>query len=438
MHDIGHFPLGHELEEIDKKIFSHAELTLAMIKGEWNKKRRGAKVVKFDSLDDVFKAWQTTPERVMAILAAKPNDPSAKRKDKLLRSFFSGPIDADKLDYLLRDARSTDVPYPFGIDIDRLFSCLTTVVFERIPGGMRDVPSIGVHAKGKVAAEFLTFARYAMFSQVYWHHTVRAQKAMLFRAVEALLAPLSTDTAIAQFKSDFVAMVAALPENLYQDQPTILPFPEEPTEVINLGSIETSTDLAPTDAAVLCWFRGRLRRSNHANSSLIDGILSRRLFKRLWVVSYEMEGELWKRIVDLWDRLDRSGRHTVSLSLEVKIAKLLTAEQTASVTSLEATEAKDLIDQHTAAEKPWLLIDIPGNRPGADVGLYSVQEGQRRKMARRIESWATCRRPKSGKTTLIISGRQREKSEFFVSLRLSILLRHQFHGKPESRLLRKC
>ena len=89
VHDIGHFPLGHELEEIDKKIFSHAELTLAMIKGEWNKKRRGAKVVKFDSLDDVFKAWQTTPERVTAILAAKPNDPSAKRRDKLLRSFLA-------------------------------------------------------------------------------------------------------------------------------------------------------------------------------------------------------------------------------------------------------------------------------------------------------------------------------------------------------------
>ncbi len=236
VHDIGHFPLGHELEEIDKKIFSHAELTIAMIKGEWNKKRRGAKVVKFDSLLEVFKEWQTTAERVTAILAAKPNDPSAKKKDKLLRSFFSGPIDADKLDYLLRDARNTDVPYPFGIDIDRLFSCLTTVVHERIPGGLRDVPSIGVHAKGKVAAEFLTFARYAMFSQVYWHHTVRAQKAMLFRAVEALLALLASDTAIAQFKSDFVVMVTALPENLYQDQPRSL-FPEEQTEVINLRGI---------------------------------------------------------------------------------------------------------------------------------------------------------------------------------------------------------
>ena len=234
----------------------------------------------------------------------------------------------------MRDARNTDVPYPFGIDIDRLFSCLTTIVFEKIPGGMRDVPSIGVHAKGKVAAEFLTFARYAMFSQVYWHHAVRAQKAMLFRAVEALLAPLSSDTAIAQFKSDFVAMVAALPENLYLDQPPSLPFPEERTDVINLGSIETSTDLAPTDAAVLCWFRERLRRSNHPNSASIDGILSRRLFKRLWVVSYEMEDEVWKRIVDLWDHLDRAGRHSVSLSLEEKIAKLLTAEQTASVTSL--------------------------------------------------------------------------------------------------------
>jgi len=379
IHDIGHFPLGHELEEIDKKIFSHAELTQAMIKGEWRKKKKGAQTVKFHSLEEVFKAWQTSAERVSAILSAKPSDPSSKKRDKLLRSFFSGPVDADKLDYLLRDARATDVPYPFGIDVDRLFRCMTTIVVDRIAGGEKDVPTIGVHAKGKVAAEFLTLARYAMFSQVYWHHTVRAQKAMLFRAVEALLAPLATDMAIAQFKTDFVAMVSSLPESMYQERARLL-FPQQQTSDIELSSIETSTDLSPTDAAVLSWFRDRLHRQQHVNAGLIDAILERKLFKRLWVVSYEMEPDVWKRIIDYWDRLDRASRHQVSLELERKISKRLTPERTATVTLLRATEAKDLVDQYTAGEIPWLLIDIPGNRPGADVGLFSVQEGQRRKM----------------------------------------------------------
>ena len=36
--------------------------------------------------------------------------------------------------------------------------------------------------KGKTAAELMVFARYVMFSEVYWHHGVRAATAMLQRA----------------------------------------------------------------------------------------------------------------------------------------------------------------------------------------------------------------------------------------------------------------
>ena len=37
--------------------------------------------------------------------------------------------------------------------------------------------------KGRTAAEMLVFARYVMFSEVYWHHAVRSATAMLQRAV---------------------------------------------------------------------------------------------------------------------------------------------------------------------------------------------------------------------------------------------------------------
>ena len=36
-------------------------------------------------------------------------------------------------------------------------------------------------AKGRTAAELMVFARYVMFAEVYWHHTVRAATAMLLR-----------------------------------------------------------------------------------------------------------------------------------------------------------------------------------------------------------------------------------------------------------------
>jgi HD superfamily phosphohydrolase len=379
VHDLGQFPLAHDLEEMDKKIFSHAEITLAMLKGEWYTKKKGAKRIQFDSLDEVFTLWKTTADRVVAVLSAKPSDTAASRRDKLLRSIFSGPIDADKLDYLLRDARHTDVPYPFGVDVDRIFRTLTTVVIERVQGSPREVPSIGVHAKGKVAAEFLTLARYAMFSQVYWHHAVRAQKSMLFRAVGTLLAALNSDAAVGNFKSEFIRMISALPEALYYAGPDSTLF-ELDSRQIEFGPMALGTDLVPTDAAVLSWFSQKLRQGGHPDSTLIDGILSRRLFKRLWVVSYEMESARWEKIITNWDQLDRLKRHRVSIDFERAIAAALTPDRLTNVTALKASEARDKIEEYTAGEIPWLLIDIPGNRPGAEVGLYYVHEAQRRQL----------------------------------------------------------
>jgi HD superfamily phosphohydrolase len=377
LHDIGHFPLAHDLEELGKKEFSHAELTHAMLRGEWDKKKKGSRPVKFaDSFSRIFDLWQVKPERIASVLSAKPKAAGVSRRDKLLRSIFSGPIDADKLDYLVRDALHTDVPYPLGIDTDMLLRCMTTVVINQ--GAAHDVPMIGVHDKGKVAAEFLILARYAMFSQVYWHHAVRAQKAMLSRAVGALLAKFSAEDAFDEFKSDFVEMVTSLPEALYQRSELL--FPELGTLGIDTSIFGSGTDLSPTDAAVLSWFRDRLRRIGRPEALLIEGILRRRLFKRLWVVGQEMDPKRWADIVGLWDQLDRVERNTVSLELEKDIVNRLTPAKIASVTEMKAEQARDKIAEKTAGEIPWLLIDIPGDRPGADIGLQYVLEGQRRQL----------------------------------------------------------
>jgi HD superfamily phosphohydrolase len=378
LHDIGQFPLAHDLEDIDNRIFSHSELTHAMLKGEWSRKKRGSKPLSFDSLQDVFSAWKTTAERVAAILSAKPTAAGANRRDKLLRSFFSGPVDADKLDYLLRDATHTDVPYPLGIDVGMLLKCLTVVVLEQ--PSARDVPTIGIHAKGRVAAEFLTLARYAMFSQVYWHHAVRAQKVMLARAVGALLVKLTSEEAMEGFKADFLTMVAALPEVLYMTRPQVL-FPElEKDGGLDFGTFGYGTDLAATDAAVLAWFQQRLHVSKLPEASLIKGLLERRLFKRLWVISHDMNERRWEKIVPVWDKLNRSQRNQACQEFEERIQTLLASGKISSVTTLKGTDALNLIQEKTAGKIPWLLIDIPSARPGADVGLYYVLEGQRRQL----------------------------------------------------------
>jgi serine/threonine protein kinase len=379
LHDIGQFPLAHDLEEIDKKIFDHDNLTLAMLKGSWEKKKKKSKEVTFESLKDVFDVWGTNADRITDILTARPASTTTKARQKLLRSIISGPIDADKLDYLFRDARHTDVPYPNGIDVDMLFRCMTTIVIDRIEGGMRYIPAIGIHAKGKVAGEFLTLARYAMFSQVYWHHAVRVQKAMLFRAVEALISHKNTDEKRNGFTSKFVEMVCSLPEALYEKgetTPELFPEIESKPDNINIGR---GTDLSSTDAAVLTWLYDRLKEEHLQEATLIDNILTRSWFKRLWVVSRDMQEKRWDKIVKAWNQLDRKKRDDAFLSFEQAISMKF-SQDAVDITNFPAETSKSLIHEMTAARRPWLLVDIPGARPGSETGLHYVLESQGRKL----------------------------------------------------------
>ena len=95
----------------------------------------------------------------------------------LLSSLLSGPIDIDKMDYLYRDSLHAGVPYGRHFDRERLIGslCLNEA-------GDR----LAINEKGKTAAELMVFARYVMFSEVYWHHTVRSATAMFQRAVYLL------------------------------------------------------------------------------------------------------------------------------------------------------------------------------------------------------------------------------------------------------------
>ena len=87
---------------------------------------------------------------------------------------LSGPIDIDKLDYLERDSLHAGVPYGRNFDRNRLVSSLCIDSTRN---------RLAITDKGRTAAEMMVFARYVMFSEVYWHHAVRSATAMLQRAV---------------------------------------------------------------------------------------------------------------------------------------------------------------------------------------------------------------------------------------------------------------
>jgi len=144
--------------------------------------------------------WQIQPRDVVAILSEKPREAPAKA----LKSILSGPIDIDKMDYLTRDSLHAGVPYGRNFDQQRLIGSLC---LNKAGDGL------AISDKGKTAAEMMVFARYVMFSEVYWHHAVRSATAMLQRAFYLLYDELDLD---ALFRQTEQAMIARLREHAGQ------------------------------------------------------------------------------------------------------------------------------------------------------------------------------------------------------------------------------
>lgn len=156
-HDIGHWPFAHPIEDIClPELPTHEEFAGNYL--------RSPEVVSLLATD-----WDVTPNQVLDTI----NRRGQSVGEKIIGSILSGPIDIDKMDYLYRDSLHAGVPYGQNFDAPRLIKslCLNST-------GDR----LAITSKGKTAAELMVFARYVMFSEVYWHHAVRSATAMLQRA----------------------------------------------------------------------------------------------------------------------------------------------------------------------------------------------------------------------------------------------------------------
>lgn len=173
LHDIGHYPFAHSLEALHLKgedTPRHEEVGGQIILGHHRSLRDPAPIAEL--LTD---QWGVDPQRVIDLCTGNLGEPPAPI-DRLLHSIISGTIDADKMDYLERDSHHIGVPYGQTFDRERL---LANLVLNA------DGTALAISAKGKIPAEMFVFARYTMFSEVYWHHTVRAASAMVESAIAA-------------------------------------------------------------------------------------------------------------------------------------------------------------------------------------------------------------------------------------------------------------
>lgn len=159
LHDVGHYPFSHALEEIGA--LNHEEVAKPLIlEGEVAKVLRDA-------------LGSETPEEVHALITGSSESP--------LQGLISGSLDLDKIEYLKRDALMCGVPYG-EIDVDRLTNSMLL-----LPDPSTGRTVLGVQEKALSALESLLFAKYQMYRNVYWQHAVRSATAMYKRMVEDAL-----------------------------------------------------------------------------------------------------------------------------------------------------------------------------------------------------------------------------------------------------------
>ncbi|MFB6117891.1 HD domain-containing protein [Halosegnis sp.] len=152
LHDVGHTPFSHNTERVLERHDgrSHDDVHDLLRGGE---------------VERVLVAHDLDPDRVADLVAGEGQ----------LGQLVSGELDVDRMDYLVRDAHHTGVPYG-------------TIDHGRLLRELRFVDGELVLAEGNVqTAESLLLARALMTPTVYSHHVARISKAMLRRAAEALV-----------------------------------------------------------------------------------------------------------------------------------------------------------------------------------------------------------------------------------------------------------
>ncbi|SES18866.1 hypothetical protein SAMN05518684_11050 [Salipaludibacillus aurantiacus] len=192
LHDVGHGPFSHSFEKVFH--MDHEKWTREIILGD-------------TEINQVLRQMSPdVPEKVADVIA-KTYD------NKLLVSLISSQIDADRMDYLLRDAFYTGVSYG-QFDMERILRVMRPEEDQAV------FKHSGMHA-----VEDYIMSRYQMYWQVYFHPVTRSAEVILskilHRARELLAENYPFKITPIHFKSMFNGEVT-LKDYLKLDESIIL------------------------------------------------------------------------------------------------------------------------------------------------------------------------------------------------------------------------
>lgn len=168
LHDIGHGPFSHAFERLMKEGFSHETMTIRIIE---NTEIR-SHIEEYFGEDGKF-----IVKLITDIIEGKISS-----EHYWVKEIISSQLDADRMDYLLRDAYMCGVSYA-SFEPDWLIMHMEV---NEIPQENNRLGIVINAKKGLHSVESFIISRYHMYERVYFHKTTRAFESVLVKLFERL------------------------------------------------------------------------------------------------------------------------------------------------------------------------------------------------------------------------------------------------------------